>query len=404
LARPIFEADYLRATFRTGFKRTVLSDQLLGHILGRENTMLLQPILNRQPILAALTILLCGSALASVANADMPRTAGGKPDLSGVYNIATLTPLQRPGRFGDKATLTPEEAADIAAYWAGNLAKDEAPSDPDRGAPPEGGAAIYVPEFEGAAGKVGGYNAFYVDIGESNFMLDGKYRTSIITQPSTGRMPKLSPQGMQKAMAMRAMYNENTGTAWWLERNVGPYDDPESRPLAERCIVGFGSTAGPPALPVMYNNLKRIVQNEDSIVIINEMNHDARVIRMNQEHLPSAMRSWLGDSIGRWEDDTLVIETTNFREESGLNFGGPELHVEERISRIDAATLRYAFTVTDPSWAEPWGGEYPWPASDEKVYEYACHEGNYSLGGILRGARLLEREAVMVQNEQSSGE
>ncbi len=366
--------------------------------------MLLQPILNRQPILAALTILLCGSALASVANADMPRTAGGKPDLSGVYNIATLTPLQRPGRFGDKATLTPEEAADIAAYWAGNLAKDEAPSDPDRGAPPEGGAAIYVPEFEGAAGKVGGYNAFYVDIGESNFMLDGKYRTSIITQPSTGRMPKLSPQGMQKAMAMRAMYNENTGTAWWLERNVGPYDDPESRPLAERCIVGFGSTAGPPALPVMYNNLKRIVQNEDSIVIINEMNHDARVIRMNQEHLPSAMRSWLGDSIGRWEDDTLVIETTNFREESGLNFGGPELHVEERISRIDAATLRYAFTVTDPSWAEPWGGEYPWPASDEKVYEYACHEGNYSLGGILRGARLLEREAVMVQNEQSSGE
>ena len=224
------------------------------------------------------------SLSAASAWADIPRTASGKPDLSGTYNVATLTPLQRPKELADKATITAEEAKEIAEYWAANLAKDAEKSDPDREAPPEGGVEIYVPEFSGAAGGVGGYNAFYVDIGESNFKLDGKYRTSILTQPENGRLPQMSEQGMQLAMAQRANYHENTGTAWWLEKGVGPYDNPENRPIAERCLLGFGSTSGPPALPVMYNNLKRIVQTEDSIVIVNEMNHDARVVRMNAEH------------------------------------------------------------------------------------------------------------------------
>ncbi len=342
--------------------------------------------------------------LATVAAADIPRTQSGKPDLSGTYNIATLTPLQRPEQYSDKKTITQEEAKKISDYWAANLAKDAAPSDPDREAPPEGGTEIYVKEFEGAAGGVGGYNAFYVDIGESNFKIDGEYRTSIIVQPDNGRMPSLSEEGIKRMMAQRANFGENTGTAWWLEKGLGPYDNPENRPLAERCILGFGSTSGPPALPVMYNNLKRIVQTDDAVTIINEMNHDARVVRMNAQHAPSHIRSWLGDSVGRWEGDTLVVDTTNFREEPGLFMASGDLHVIEKFTRIDDKSLLYQFTVDDPTWTESWSGEYVWPMSEDKVYEYACHEGNYALGGILRGARLLEKEAVEQGLPSASGE
>lgn len=334
------------------------------------------------------------SLLSSQANSDIPRTASGHPDLNGTYNVATLTPLQRPERFGDKATITQAEAEEIAKYWAENMAKDAEKSDPNRSAPAEGGVEFFLPEFEGAAGGVGGYNAFYIDLGDSNFKLDGRYRTSIITQPVNGRLPGFSPQGMQRVMAARANRHENTGTAWWIGRDTGPYDNPENRPLAERCILGFGSTSGPPALPVMYNNLKRIVQTENHVIIYNEMNHDARIVRMNAEHLPASSRSWLGDSVGRWEGDTLVVDTTNFKDKPALFMASKDLHVIERFSRIDANTLRYEFTVNDPTWTESWGGEYPWPATDEKVFEYACHEGNYALGGILRGARVLEEEAL----------
>lgn len=352
-----------------------------------------EPILKDRssPMTTGLAIAL---ALAYSAAGFTPLAAAATPDLSGTYNIATLTPLQRPAKYGDKGSLTAKEAKDIAAYWAENLARDSAPSDPDRDAPPEGGAEFYIPEFEGAAGGVGGYNAFYVDIGESNFMMDGEYRTSIITQPANGRMPKLSPQGMAAFAAQRANFHENTGTAWWINREKGPYDNPENRPLAERCLLGFGSTSGPPALPVMYNNLKRIFQTDDTVIIVNEMNHDARVVRLNAEHAPAEVTSWLGDSVGHWEGDTLVVDTTNFKHEPGLFMASGSLHVIERFQRIDDKTLRYSFTVDDPNWSEPWSGEYPWPQSDDKVYEYACHEGNYALGGILRGARLLEREAI----------
>ncbi len=322
------------------------------------------------------------------------QAADERPNLSGTYNIATLTPLQRPKRFEGKPTITAEEAKEIAEYWANNLAKDAAPSDPNRGAPEKGGTEVYVPEFEGAAGGVGGYNAFYVDIGESNFMIDGKYPTSIITSPENGRLPEMTDTGKAQAMQNAANYGENTGTAWWLDREVGPYDDPESRPLAERCLLGFGSTAGPPALPVMYNNMKRIVQTEAHVMILNEMNHDARVVRMNAEHAPAHVRKWLGDSVGHWDGDTLVVDTTNFREENGLFLAGKDLHVIERFTRMDDDRLLYEFTVEDPAWVTAWSGAYVWPRSDEQVFEYACHEGNYALGGILRGARMLEEEAL----------
>ena len=188
-----------------------------------------------------------------------------------------------------------------------------------------------------------------------------------------------------------------------MDRELGPFDGPEMRPGGERCTLGFGSAAGPPVLPVVYNNLKRIVQTEDTVVIVAEMIHDARVIRIGGEHEPGDVRSWLGDSVGRWEGDTLVVETRNFRHgESPLSTPGlrqnlvtsDQLRVVERFSRIDGETLRYEFTVEDPVvWTAPWSGEYPWPATDARVYEYACHEGNYAMGNILRGARLAEREA-----------
>ena len=341
-------------------------------------------------------IVISGAMLAplvALSETAIPRTIDGRPDLSGTYDVATLTPLRRPARLADRLTLTDAEAEEVAQYWKNNLDKDRVPSDPDREAPPEGGTDFFIPEINGAAGRVGGYNAFYIDLGDSNFKIDGKWRTSIITDPANGQMPPLSDAGKQR-MAAVAGFHENTGTAWWIDEVTGPYDDPEIRPLGERCLLGFGSTSGPPMLPVMYNNLKKIVQTEDYLMILVEMNHDARIIRMNTEHAPADIRKWLGDSIGRWEGDTLVVDTTNFREQSGFSMASRDLHVVERFSRIDADTVLYQFTVDDPTWTESWSGEYPWPASDDKVYEYACHEGNYALGGILRGARVLEQDVI----------
>ena len=147
-------------------------------------------------------------------------------------------------------------------------------------------------------------------------------------------------------------------------------------------------------LPVLYNNLKQIVQTEECVMIFVEMVHDARIVRMNQEHAPPEIRQWLGDSVGHWEGETLVVDTTNFNDTPALGMASSDLHVVERFSRIDAETLLYQFTVDDPTiWTKPWSGEYVWPASANRVYEYACHEANCALGGILRGARLLEADA-----------
>ena len=173
----------------------------------------------------------------------------------------------------------------------------------------------------------------------------------------------------------------------------GSYDDPERRPLGEHCLLGFASTSGPPALPdYFYNNLHQIVQTRDSVMILTEMVHDARIVRMNAQHLPRTIRRWMGDSVGHWEGDTLVVDTTNFNDKTRFRGATEDLHVIERFSRVDAKTLLYRFTIEDPAtWAKPWTGEYTWPATNEPVYEYACHEANYALGDVLRGAR--QREA-----------
>ena len=349
---------------------------------------------SRRRLLGVVVVALFALAMAPAAvwAQDVPRTASGRPDLSGTYDIATLTPLQRPQRFADKAFLTEEEAAEIARRsFDRNLSRNEA-SDPNREAPPAGGDGS-----RGPAGNVGGYNTFWVDPGTDNFQINGQWRTSIITDPPNGRRPPLTEARRARMAERRNLFRENTGTAWWMIENgldaPGPYDDPEIRPLAERCLLGFGSTAGPPMLPVLYNNLKRIVQTDDHVMILVEMVHDARVIRMNDEHAPPGIRSWLGDSVGRWEGDTLVVDTTNFNDTPALRQATRDLHVVERFTRLDADTLLYHFTVEDPNvWTAPWSGEYIWPASDTRVYEYACHEANYSFRGILGGARILEQD------------
>ena len=321
---------------------------------------------------------------------DIPRTADGRPDLSGNYDVATLTPLQRPRMFGDNRFLSREEADRIAAEERDRMAEAQQDTDPGREAPPVGGDGS-----PGAAGNVGGYNAFWIDRGEDTIAIEGRFPTSIIVDPPDGRLPEMTPAARARMMARRAMFRENTGEAWWLKEGLaaGPYDDPEMRPLGERCLLGFGSTSGPPMLPVLYNNVKRIVQTPDHVMILTEMVHDARIVRIGGEHAPPDVRKWMGDSVGRWEGDTLVVDTTNFRDQTGLSGGTENLHVVERFQRLDADTLLYSFTVEDPAvWEEPWSGEYPWPATDGNVYEYACHEANYALGNIMRGARLLEAD------------
>jgi hypothetical protein len=342
--------------------------------------------MNRRAMLI-LTVVL----LPQFAAGDVPRTASGKPDLSGNYDIATLTPLERPKAFGDKLYLTRTEADEIVAEEKALFDEGSKQLDPEREAPPEGGDGS-----TGAAGNVGGYNSFWIDRGEAGFEIDGKFRTSIISQPVNGRYPAMTPDGQQRLRKRYAAFRPNTGVAWWLESGdgSGPYDDPELRPVSERCLAGFGSTGGPPMLPVLYNNIKRIVQTRDHVMILVEMVHDARIIRLNSEHVAPDIRKWMGDSIGHWEGDTLVVDTTNFTDTPGMGRATRDLHVVERFSRIDADTLRYSFTVADSNtWSEPWSGEYPWPATDQPVYEYACHEANYSLGNVMRGARLLEIDA-----------
>lgn len=327
--------------------------------------------------------------LISVAHAEVKRTSSGKPDLSGVYNTGTLTPLNRPKEFGDKQFMTKEEADMVVARTQAIFDFANKESDPNRGAPKKGGDGNNT----AGAGGVGGYNAFWIDPGSDAFEIDGKFRTSIIYDPIDGRQPDRTPTALaQMAKAYKSFAHDNDGTASWLAFDgPGPFDGPESLAPSERCLISFGATV--PTLPSLYNNYKRIVQTEDYVMILQEMVHDARIIRLNAEHSPDNNRKWMGDSVGYWDGDTLVVQSKNFKKVSGLAGADENLQVTERYQRNEDGNLVYSFTVDDPTaWVRPWSGEYLWQASEDKVYEYACHEGNYAMGNILRGARLLESE------------
>ncbi|MGQ0734224.1 MAG: hypothetical protein ACT4QD_11275 [Acidobacteriota bacterium] len=316
----------------------------------------------------------------------MPRTLDGQPDLQGSWTNATLTPLERPGD-NTPLVLSAEDVARREKAFSDRVDRLAQDSDPNRPAPPKGGDGS-----TGAAGMVGGYNNFWIDPGDSVARVNGEYRSSLIVDPPNGKVPALTAEARQRGQARLA-----------LMKGRGQYDHPEFRPLAERCLMSFGSNAGPPMLPnYFYNNNYQIVQTKDHIMILVEMVHDVRIIRMGGERLSKSVRPWMGDSIGRWEGDTLVVETTNFHPLQQFRGASDTLKVIERFHRVDADTILYKFTIDDPTtFASAWSGEVPFRRTDELIYEYACHEGNYALSNVLSGERDRERrEAERKKTQQ----
>jgi len=345
---------------------------------------------------AALAVVIVVQAQNSPQNpAPIKRTPDGRPDLQGMYDLATITPVERPS--GAKAVLTPAEAAELEKQVEQRKVKGDEPISGDRPAPPLGGDGS-----TGPAGNVGGYNTFWLDSGSQYTIVNGEIRTSLIIDPPNGRVPPMTPEARARMAArLQRPTSDTTESRDPGLEPAGAYDDPERRPLGERCILGFGSTSGPPVLPnYFYNNFHQIVQTPDYVMILTEMVHDARIIRIGGKHPPKHIKKWMGDSIGHWEGDTLVVETTNFTEKTRFRNSTENLKVTERFTRVDDKTLLYRFTIEDPAtWTQPWTGEYTWPATDDPIYEYACHEANYSLENILRGAR--KREADEAAKKQT---
>lgn len=354
-------------------------------------------------IRAQIITLLISLVISASTFAEIKRTASGKPDLSGVYDTGTLTPTQRPEWLGSTESLYPWFAN--ALNWAFSVAADYArwnESDPDREAPPEGGDGNNT----AGAGGVGGYNVFWVDPGSELGTLNGKVPTSIIYEPSNGRYPD-TLEGVEERVGVyyQSFTHQNTGTASWLDHDgPGPFDGPESLAPSERCLISFAATV--PTIPSLYNNYKRIIQTDTHVMILQEMVHDARIIPIDQDHSPLENRKWLGDSVGYWDGDVLVVKTRGFKDVNGLPGADENLVVEERFSRMEDGNLYYDFTVEDSTvWQEPWSGRYAWVSKpDSKLYEYACHEGNYAMGNILRGARLLESEYAPPAPSASGGD
>ncbi|MCI0433947.1 MAG: hypothetical protein L0271_09885 [Gemmatimonadetes bacterium] len=339
----------------------------------------------------ALTAPMCVDAQTHRA-ASLPRTPDGRPDLQGNWTNATITPIER--AEGRAPVLTPAEVRDIEGRREALIAFLSQPSDPDRPPPPVGGVSVGDARFDAASGGTGGYNYFYIDAGDEVATFNGEPRSSLITRPATGRVPALTPEGRQRLAQLRA-----------ARQQFGEYDNPENRPFGERCILSFGSNGGPPMLPnYFYNNNYTIVQTPDHIMIMTEMVHDARIIRMGDgPRLPSHVRPYFGDSRGRWAGDTLVVETTNIHPVQAANFYGASenLRVVERFTRYHESTIQYEFTIHDPAtFTEPWGGEVPFRRLVDQVYEYACHEANYGLANVLSGARAQEREGRTPQPRQ----
>lgn len=327
---------------------------------------------NRSIVFAALALV--GAAFLSAQTAPFPpkknwtppRTADGKPDLQGIWTNATLTQMERPSSLAGKATLTDAEAAAYEKSTSELFKKYD------------GKAENPIADQFGSGGT-GGYNSLYIDQGSELARVDGVKRTSLIIDPADGRVPQITPEGRQRNSQ--------------LMRSMVKFDSAKDRPLGERCILGFGSTSGPPMMPVLYNNNYQIVQTPDHVMILIEMVHDARIIRINGKHAPPTVRQWLGDSIGHWEGDTLVVDTTNFTDQTRFRGASQDLHVVERFKRVDADTILYRAIIEDPStFAKTWVLEYPFKSTPGPIYEYACHEGNYSLVDILGGARKAEEE------------
>ena len=303
---------------------------------------------------------------------EPPRTESGKPDLQGYWTNASITTMQRSRELSDFGLTIPFD--DVARLTNNNHQNVRQATDDNQvqGQLPDG--------TDLARGR--GYNAFWVDPGTQFGNVRGEYRSSWITFPNDGRIP-YSEQGNQQR---RAAYEKFSG-----------YGGPEGAPLAERCLIGFGSTSGPPMNSVLYNNMYQIVQTEDYVMILVEMVHDARVIPINGDHRPKAIEQWMGDSIGWWDGDTLVVETVNLHPQQKARMMASlsdQGRIIEKFTRYSDQQIFYEFEVIDPVfYTESWGGEISFNSTDTKLYEYACHEGNYGLQGILGGYRRQEMDA-----------
>jgi len=322
-------------------------------------------------LLAAFTVLAPAFAGAQTAEKyTPPRTPDGQPDLQGTWTNATVTPFQRPAELGTKQFFTPEEAAAFAKQRV------------------EQGNADRIEGERGAADLARrAYNNFWVDRGTH---VSKTMRTSLVVDPPDGRIPPMTPEAQKKFDAFHAPLAQHAS------------DGPEDRSLTERCIL-FGAS-GPPMFPEPYNNNYQIVQSRGWVAIVAEMNHATRTIPLDgSPHLPPQIRSWAGDSRGHWEGDTLVVDTTNFKPSEQSRFGvaysggmsDENLHVIERFRRIDPETILYQATVEDPTvYTKPWTVELSMSRRSDRIYEYACHEGNYGMLGILSGARAQEKKAT----------
>ncbi|MFL5297082.1 MAG: hypothetical protein ACJ798_11940 [Phenylobacterium sp.] len=313
-----------------------------------------------------------------------PRNAFGQPDLSGYWSNATLTPTTRNLKLSDKLVLPDAEARATEAAFAQALAQADQPTDPKEKTTDAKAAEAKLlqirPDFAAAGGDVGGYNAFWLDPGAHLMRVNGEYRTSLITTPD-GQVPK--PKGGGGA----------SGRGRGRGGGLGSFDNPENRGLGERCVMGFGRNAGPPMLPNgFYNNNYEIVQTPDAVAINVVMIHETRIVRMNAPHRTDGVRPWMGDSVGHWDGDTLVVETTNIPQAQNFYGAWKTLKVTEWFTRVSPTRILYRFQVDDPdTWDRPWGGEYEFSPLKGIVYEYACHEGNYALPSILAGARRAEQ-------------
>ena len=311
-----------------------------------------------------------------------PRNAFGQPDMSGVWSNATITRLERDSKLGERLVLTAAETQALEGATADNNAQAAKPTD----------QKLSVDEVDcgvkGFSGVACGYNNFWVDPGTKVMRVAGEPRSSIIVSPRNGKLP-MKPEALARERA--AFGNDR----------VGNFDGPERRPLAERCLVGFGSTSGPPMLPVLYNNHYGIAQGRDSVAIQVEMVHDVRLLRVGGAHEPASVRKWLGDSVAHWEGETLVVDTVNFRPDQTFRGASANMHVTERLTRISPSQLLYQFRVEDPAtFAEPVSGEVAWNLTKDRIYEYACHEGNYALPGILGGARMAEKQGKEMEGNR----
>jgi hypothetical protein len=297
------------------------------------------------------------AAFAQAAKPALPRTPDGHVDLQGIWDFRSATALERPARFAGREFMTPDE---VVAYEQEALERED-------GRPPDDGRT-----------EQSVHPVWWLDYGKT---VVGSRRTSLIVDPPDGRIPALSPEGQRRSAERRT-----------AARTHGSADSYENRSLQERCI-----TRGLPevTLPGPYNNNLQIVQTPAYVMLQTEMIHDARIVPMDgRPHANSALRSWMGDSRGRWEGDTLVIDTINFTDRTNFRGAGANLHLVERLTRLDADTIEYRFTVEDPStWTRPWTVSYPIVKTDGPIYEFACHEGNYGLRDILSGARYEEKLA-----------